>query len=107
MNVSEVFIKRPVLTILAMAALLCSGMFGYFSLPVSELPNVDFPTIVVNAALPGADAETMASAVATPLEGPFSKIAGLDAMNPQNTPRTTRTTPQFRLDPNTQARAHE
>ena len=107
MNISAIFIRRPVLTILAMAALLCSGMFGYVSLPVSELPNVDFPTIVVTAALPGADAETMASAVATPLEGLFSKIAGLDAMNSQSTLGTTRITLQFRLDRNIDAAAND
>jgi len=75
MNISEVFIRRPVMTILVMLAFLLAGLFGYFSLPVNELPNVDFPTIVVNASLPGADAETMASSVATPLEGQFSLIA--------------------------------
>ena len=75
MNISEIFIRRPVMTILLMAALIIFGLFGYISLPVSELPNVDFPTIVVSASLPGADPETMASAVATPLESQFSTIA--------------------------------
>jgi HAE1 family hydrophobic/amphiphilic exporter-1 len=65
MNISEAFIKRPVMTILVMAALLFAGLFGYSSLPVNELPNVDFPTITVNGGLPGATAETMAAAVAT------------------------------------------
>src|SRR3984893_9645687 len=107
MNISEVFIKRPLLPIRARAALLCAGILGYFSLPVSELPNVDFPTIVVSAALPGADAETMASAVATPLEALFSKIAGLDSMNSQSTLGTTRITLQFRLDRNIDAAAND
>jgi HAE1 family hydrophobic/amphiphilic exporter-1 len=107
MNVSEIFIRRPVLTILAMAALLCGGLFGYVTLPVSELPNVDFPTIVVNATLPGADAETMASAVAAPLEALFSKIGGLDSMNSQNTLSSTRITLQFRLDRNIDAAAND
>src|SRR6266481_8265686 len=107
MNISEIFIKRPVLTILVMAALLCGGLFGYFSLAISELPNVDFPTIVVSAGLPGADAETMASAVATPLEAAFSKIAGLDTMNSQNTLGGTRITLQFRLDRNIDAAAND
>jgi HAE1 family hydrophobic/amphiphilic exporter-1 len=67
MNISEVFIRRPVMTILVMAAILIAGLFGYFSLPVNELPQIDFPTIVVQGALPGADADTMAASVASPL----------------------------------------
>ena len=70
MNISRIFIERPVMTTLLMAALVIFGIFGYSSLPVSELPNVDFPTIQVSASLPGADPDTMASAVATPLENP-------------------------------------
>ena len=69
MNISEIFIKRPVMTILITVALLVAGIFGYAALPPAELPTVDFPTLVVSVNLPGADAETMASAVATP---PFS-----------------------------------
>jgi HAE1 family hydrophobic/amphiphilic exporter-1 len=68
MHISAIFIKRPVMTTLLMAAFVLAGVYGYTNLPVSELPNVDFPTIDVNAGLPGADAETMSSAVATPLE---------------------------------------
>ena len=67
-HLSQRFIEHPVMTTLLMAALVIFGVFGYFALPVSELPNVDFPTIQVSASLPGADPETMASAVATPLE---------------------------------------
>ena len=78
MNLSEPFILRPVMTTLIMAALVIFGIFGYISLPVSELPAVDFPTIVVSANLPGADPETMASAVATPIESQLSTIAGID-----------------------------
>ena len=78
MNISRIFIERPVMTTLLMAALVIFGVFGYFSLPVSELPNVDFPTIQVSASLPGADPDTMASGVATPLENQFSTIAGID-----------------------------
>ncbi|HXJ00478.1 MAG TPA: efflux RND transporter permease subunit [Micropepsaceae bacterium] len=100
MNISEVFIKRPVMTILVMAALLFAGLFGYSSLPVNELPNVDFPTIVVTAQLPGADAGTMASSVATPLEGQFSLIPGLDSMSSTSILGTTQVTLQFRLDRN-------
>ena len=107
MNVSELFIKRPVMTSLVMAAFLFAGLFGYFALPVNELPNVDFPTIVVNASLPGADAETMASTVATPLETQFSLIAGLDTMSSTNVLGATQITLQFRLDRNIDAAAQD
>ena len=80
MNISRIFIERPVMTTLLMAALVIFGVFGYFSLPVSDLPNVDFPTIQVSASLPGADPDTMASGVAAPLENQFSTIAGIDSM---------------------------
>jgi len=80
MHLSAVFIRRPIMASLLMAAFILAGLFGYSNLPVSELPNVDFPTIDVNAGLPGADAETMASSVATPLEKQFSLIAGVDSM---------------------------
>jgi HAE1 family hydrophobic/amphiphilic exporter-1 len=100
MNISEVFIKRPVMTILVMSAILMAGLFGYSSLPVNELPNVDFPTIVVTGQLPGADAGTMASSVATPLEAQFSLIPGLDSMSSTSILGTTQITLQFRLDRN-------
>ena len=74
------FIRRPVLTTLCMAAILLFGLMAYQRLPVSDLPNVDFPTILVTAQLPGATPETMASAVATPLERQFTTIAGIDSM---------------------------
>ena len=90
-----------------MAAFLIAGMFGYFSLPVSELPNVDFPTIVVQAGLPGADAETMASSVAAPLEKQFSLIAGLDTMTSTNVLGATQITLQFRLDRNIDAASQD
>jgi len=77
MNISRLFIERPIMTTLLMAALVIFGIFGYATLPVSELPNVDFPTISVNAFLPGADPETIASAVALPLENAFATIPGL------------------------------
>src|SRR6202163_3300282 len=80
MNITEVFIKRPVMTALVMIGIILFGIAGYRALPVSDLPNVDFPTLVVNASLPGASPETMASAVATPLERQFSAIPGLDSM---------------------------
>jgi hydrophobe/amphiphile efflux-1 (HAE1) family protein len=107
MNISEVFVKRPVMTILLMVAVLFAGIFGYASLPVNELPIVDFPTIVVTGSLPGADAETMASTVATPLEGQFSLIPGLDSMSSVNVLGTTQITLQFRLDRNIDAASQD
>src|SRR4051812_37279635 len=107
MNISEIFIKRPIMTILVMAALLFAGLYGYFSLPVNELPNVDFPTIVVNGSLPGADAATMASGVATPLEAQFSLIPGLDTMSSTSIVGITQITLQFRLDRNIDAAAQD
>ena len=98
MNLSEPFIVRPVMTTLVMAALLIFGIFGYATLPVSELPSVDFPTIVVSASLPGADPETMASAVATPIEGQLSQIAGIDSMTSSSTLGNTQITIQFKLE---------
>src|SRR5512135_2490887 len=80
MNVSELFIRRPIMTTLVMLAILIFGIAAYRLLPVSALPQVDFPTIQVTAGLPGASPETMASAVATPLERQFSHIAGITEM---------------------------
>src|ERR1700741_1986008 len=100
MNLSEVFIRRPIMTVLVMAALVIFGLFGYSSLPVSELPNVDFPPIVVSASLPGADPETMASGVATPLESQFSTIAGISSMSSSSSEGSTQITIQFDLDRN-------
>ena len=97
MGVSQIFIARPVMTSLLMIALVIFGAFGYSQLPVSELPNVDFPTIAVTATLPGADPETMASAVAKPLENQFSTIAGVDSMTSTSSQGTTRITLQFSL----------
>src|SRR5947207_8830265 len=98
MNLPEVCIRRPVMTTLLTAALCVFGAMAYRLLPVSDLPNVDFPTIVVSAALPGANAETMASAVATPLERQFSTIAGLDNMSSVSTLGNSQITLQFSLD---------
>ncbi|MCI0636467.1 MAG: efflux RND transporter permease subunit, partial [Actinobacteria bacterium] len=75
MNFSDVFIRRPVATTLIMLGILLFGVVAYRSLPISDLPNVDFPTIRVDAGLPGASPETMAASVATPLERQFSTIA--------------------------------
>src|SRR5580704_1812140 len=107
MNISELFIRKLVLTTLLMAALVIFGVFGYFSLPVSQLPNVDFPTIVVSASLPGADPETMASAVASPLESQFSTIPGVAQMTSQNTQGSTSVTLQFDLDRDIDAAAQD
>jgi len=103
MHFSAMFIKRPVMATLLMAAFVLAGFYGYVSLPVSELPNVDYPTIEVNANLPGADAETMATAVATPLEKQFSLISGVDSMTSSNAQGQTRVILQFRLDRNIDA----
>lgn len=103
MNISALFIRRPVMTTLVMVGLLIFGFFGYNSLPVNSLPNVDFPTITVSASLPGASPETMASSVATPLERQFSAIAGIDSMSSSNSLGSTQITLQFALDRNIDA----
>ena len=107
MNIPELFIRRPVMTTLVMIGILLFGILGYRLLPVSDLPAVDFPTILVIADLPGASPETMASAVATPLERQFSTIAGLDSMSSTNTQGTTRITLQFSLDRDIDAAAQD
>lgn len=98
MNISEIFIKRPVMTTLLMFGILLFGIIGYRALPVSDLPNVDFPTIQVSASLAGASPETMASSVATPLERQFSTIAGLDSMTSTSNLGSVSITLQFSLD---------
>ena len=98
MNIAEPFIRRPIMTTLVMRTILLFGVVSYRLLPVSDLPNVDFPTISVKASLPGASPETMASAVATPLEKQFSTIAGLDQMTSSSTQGGTNITLQFTLD---------
>jgi HAE1 family hydrophobic/amphiphilic exporter-1 len=107
MNLSRIFIERPVMTTLAMAAMIIFGVFGYLSLPVSDLPNFDFPTITVGASLPGADPETMASAVAAPLENQFSTINGIDSMTSSSSQGNTSITLQFNLDRNIDAAAQD
>src|SRR3954471_17281618 len=107
MNVAELFVRRPVMTTLVMAAILIFGIVSYRALPVSDLPNVDFPTIQVSANLPGASPETMASAVATPLEKQFSTIAGLDSMTSANSLGSSSITLQFALDRNIDAAAQD
>src|SRR5690349_2857050 len=98
MNVSEGFIRRPIATSLLMAAIVLFGLVAYRSLPVSDLPNVDFPTLLVTAQLPGANPDTMASSVATPLENQFSMIAGLESMTSVNSLGNTQITLEFNLN---------
>jgi multidrug efflux pump subunit AcrB len=98
MNISEGFIKRPIATSLLMAAIALFGMVAYRSLPVSDLPNVDFPTLLVTAQLPGASPETMGASVATPLENQFSMIAGLESMTSVNSLGSTQITLEFDLN---------
>src|SRR5436853_1514475 len=107
MNVAEIFIRRPVMTTLVMLAILIFGIMGYRLLPVSDLPNVDFPTISVGASLPGASPDTMASAVAMPLEKQFSTIAGLDSMTSSSQQGSTNITLQFNLSRNIDAAAQD
>jgi HAE1 family hydrophobic/amphiphilic exporter-1 len=107
MNIPELFIKRPVMTTLVMLAILLFGIMGYRLLPVSDLPNVDFPTILVIAQFPGASPENMAASVATPLEKEFSTIAGLDSMNSTSTLGNTQVTLQFSLSRSIDAAAQD
>ncbi|MGH7891213.1 MAG: efflux RND transporter permease subunit, partial [Thermodesulfobacteriota bacterium] len=107
MNVSGIFIRRPVMTSLIMAAILLFGIVGYRALPVSDLPNVDFPTILVSASLPGASPETMSSSVATPLERQFSTIEGIDSMTSVSALGSTQITIQFDLSRELDAAAQD
>src|SRR5215831_12773071 len=97
MNITGLFIRRPAATALIMLAILAFGLLGYRDLAVSDLPNVDFPTLQVTANLSGASPETMASAVATPLEKQFTTIAGLDSMTSTSSLGATQITLQFEL----------
>src|SRR5687768_17853724 len=98
MNMSRIFIERPIATSVLVAAIVIFGLFAFRTLPVNDLPNVDFPTISVTAELPGANPEVMASTVATPLERQFSQIAGVETMNSVNSTGRTRITLQFSLE---------
>jgi HAE1 family hydrophobic/amphiphilic exporter-1 len=106
-SISGLFIRRPVATTLVMLGILMFGLMAYRLLPVSDLPNVDFPTITVSAGLPGASPQTMAAAVATPLEKQFSTIAGLDAMTSTSTMGGTNVTMQFTLSRDIDAAAQD
>src|SRR5512135_2330302 len=107
MSITELFIRRPIMTTLVMLGILLFGIVGYRLLAVSDLPNVDFPTIMVSANLPGASPETMASSVATPLERQFTTIAGLDSMVSSSGLGLTQITLTFTLDRNIDAAAQD
>src|SRR5437667_9565339 len=98
MSISEPFIRRPVATTLLMIGVALAGMVGYQQLPVAALPQVDYPTIVVSTQLPGASAETMASAVTTPLERQFGQVPSLASMTSVSSFGTSQITLQFTLD---------
>jgi hydrophobic/amphiphilic exporter-1 (mainly G- bacteria), HAE1 family len=103
MNIAAIFIRRPIMTTLVMSAILLFGILAYRNLAVSDLPNVDYPTIQVQASLPGANPDTMASAVATPLEKQFSTIAGIDSMTSTSSLGSSQITLQFDLSRNIDA----
>ncbi len=107
MNLSKLFILRPVMTTLVTFAIVLFGLMSYPLLPVSDLPTVDFPTITVNASLPGASPETMASAVATPLEKQFSIISGIDSISSSSSQGSTQITLQFNLERDIDAAAQD
>ena len=107
MSIPALFIRRPVMTTLVMSAILLVGLIGFHQLPVSDLPSVDYPTIQVSANLPGASPQTMASAVATPLEKQFSTIAGVDSMSSVSSQGSVQITIQFSLDRDIDAAAQD
>ena len=107
MNLSTLFIQRPVTTALLTIGIMVFGVMAYRILPVSDLPNIDFPTVQVSAGLPGASPETMASAVALPLEKQFATIAGVTSINSSSNPDSTSITIQFDLSRNIDAAAQD
>ena len=107
MNITEIFIRRPVMTTLLMLGIVVFGVAGYRALPVSDLPTVDFPTLQVNASLPGAPPDTMAASVATPLERQFSTVSGLDNMTSTSSRGSTSITLQFSLERNLDGAAQD
>jgi hydrophobic/amphiphilic exporter-1 (mainly G- bacteria), HAE1 family len=107
MHFSRIFIERPIMTTLVTFAILLFGIVGFRALPIAALPSVDYPTIQVTAAQPGANPETMASSIATPLEREFSTIAGVRSISSSNTQGTTTVTIQFALDRSIDAAAQD
>jgi HAE1 family hydrophobic/amphiphilic exporter-1 len=106
-SISSLYIQRPVTTTLVMLSIVLFGVIGYRLLPVSDLPNVDFPTIMVTATYPGANPDTMASAIATPLEKEFSTIAGIDSMSSSSSQGSMTVSIQFVLSRNIDAAAQD
>ena len=106
-GVSDLFIRRPVMTVLVMVSILLFGLIAYRQLAISDLPNVDYPTILVNANLPGASPDTVASTVATVLEKQFATIPGIDSMSSVSTTGGTQITLQFSLERNIDAAAQD
>src|SRR5579872_7327445 len=98
MNISEIFIRRPIMTGLVMASLLFFGIFCFLRLPVSDLPNVDYPVITVSASYPGSDPETIANNIAVPLEQQFMTIEGIDTISSTSTTGSTTIVLQFDLN---------
>src|ERR1039458_3556651 len=107
MNLTGLFIRRPVMTLLVMIGILVFGIIGYRQLPVSDLPAVDYPTLNVSANLPGASPETMASTVATPLEKSFSAIAGIDEITSNSSLGSPNITLTFALDRDIESAAQD
>src|SRR5499426_3616545 len=107
MNISTPFIKRPIATSLLTIAVALAGGVAFISLPVAPLPQVEYPTINVSAGLPGASPDTMASAVATPLERQFGRIAGVTEMTSNSSLGSTNITLQFDLNRNIDAAARD
>jgi HAE1 family hydrophobic/amphiphilic exporter-1 len=107
MNFSRLFIERPIMTVLVCCSIILFGVVAFRALPVAALPSVDYPTITVSAALPGASPQTMASTVATPLERQFSTIAGISQMSSVNSLGSTQITVQFNLSRNIDAAAQD
>jgi hydrophobe/amphiphile efflux-1 (HAE1) family protein len=106
-NISKLFVERPVATALLTLGIVLVGAVGYLLLPISSLPQVDFPTIAVQATLPGADAETMAATVASPLEQQFANIPGVTQMTSTSTLGTSNLTLQFDLNRNIDGAAQD
>ena len=107
MSPTDLFVRRPIATALIMVSVLGAGLLAYFQLPVSDLPSVDFPTLMVSATLPGASPETMASSVALPLEKKFSTIAGVESMTSASALGSTTITLQFDLSRDIDAAAQD
>jgi multidrug efflux pump len=107
MNISQPFIERPIATSLLMLALVCIGAVAFGLLPVAPLPQVDFPTIQIEASLPGASADTMATSIATPLERSLSSISGISSMTSSSSLGATSITVQFDLNRNIDAAAQD